>query len=83
MDIKIKMFTLSTCIYCQNTKAFLKSLDVPFDYIDVDLLTPDEKPKIMREIRNLTASVSFPTIVIGEKIVTGYRPDEIRKALGL
>jgi glutaredoxin len=37
----------------------------------------------MREIRDLTTSVSFPTIVIGEKIVTGYRPDEIRKALGL
>jgi len=83
MDIKVKMYTLSTCIYCQNTKAFLKSLDVPFDYIDVDKLSPDEKPRIMQEIRDLTTSVSFPTIVIGEKIVTGYRPDEIRKALGL
>jgi len=77
------MYTLSTCIYCQNSKALLKSLEIPFDYIDVDLLSPDEKPRIMREIRNLTPSVSFPTIVIGDQIVIGYRPDEIKKALGI
>jgi len=83
MDKKVKLYALSTCIYCQNTKAFLKDLQVEYDSVEVDLLEKDQKLAVVREIHKITPTVAFPVIVIGEKVITGYRPDEIKKALGL
>ncbi len=80
---KVKLYALSTCIYCQNTKAFLNDRNVPFDCVEVDLLDDRAKLQILREIRALTPQVAFPVVVIGETVITGYRPEEIKKALGI
>ncbi|HRS91287.1 MAG TPA: glutaredoxin family protein [Candidatus Marinimicrobia bacterium] len=83
MDKKVKFYALSTCIYCQNTKAFLKSLGIEYDSIDVDLLDKEQKLAVIREIHKLTPTVAFPVIVSGDNVIVGYRPEEIKKALGL
>jgi glutaredoxin-like protein NrdH len=83
LDKKVKLYALSTCIYCQNTKALLDSHQIEYDCTDVDLLDPTEKAEVMRTIRKICPTISFPTIIIGEIIIQGYRPEEIRKALDL
>jgi len=83
MGKPVKIYALSTCIYCQNTKAFFKQNGVFYECVDVDLLDETEKTATLRKIRKLVPSVVFPTILIGDEIVQGYKPDVLRKLLNL
>ncbi len=82
---RVMMYTLSTCGFCKSAKAFMHANDVPFDYIDVDLLDTEEKRRVLREAREIAKMdrISFPLIVIGETVIVGFKEYEIRKALGL
>ena len=80
----IKMFTLSTCIWCKRTKQFLADLGVEYQYIDVDLLSIEEKEATMDELKRWNERCSFPTLVINEdKCIIGFREGEIKEALGI
>ena len=82
---RVKMYTLSTCGFCKSAKAFMHANEVPFDYIDVDLLEREEKRRVLREAREIAKMdrISFPLVVIGETVIVGFKEYEIRKALGL
>ena len=43
----------------------------------------EERKAILEDIRKFNPRCSFPTIVIGEKVIVGYKEDEIKGALGL
>ncbi len=79
----VKLYALSTCSHCRNTKDLLNNCGVEYECIDVDKLTGDERKAMVEEIRQINPSCSFPTIVIGGKIIVGFREDEIREALNL
>lgn len=83
MTVKVKMYTLSTCSHCKATKEFMNDNKVEYEYIDVDLLDGDDRRSIMEEVKKINSHVSFPTIIIGERIIIGFREDEIREVLGL
>ena len=82
---QVMMYTISTCGFCKAAKAFLQEQGVPFDFIDIDLLDQEEKRKTLREAREKAGRdrLSFPTILIGDTVIIGFREHEIRKALGL
>lgn len=78
---KVKLYTLSTCIWCKKTKKYLDELGVAYDYIDVDLLPTGEREKVEKEMDNWRAD-SFPLIIVDNKeCIRGYEPDEIKKRL--
>jgi len=79
----VKLYSLSTCSHCKATKKFLGECVVKYEFVDVDLLDGDEREAILNDIMELNPRCSFPTIIIGEKVIVGYRETEIRKALGL
>ncbi|MCK9263238.1 MAG: glutaredoxin family protein [Desulfomonilia bacterium] len=83
MTVKVKMYTLSTCSHCKATKEFMNDNKVEYEYVDVDLLDGDDRRSIMEEVKKINSHVSFPTIIIGERIIIGFREDEIREVLGL
>jgi glutaredoxin len=56
---------------------------VEYRFTDVDLLDQEERVLILEELRALNPRCSFPTIVINDKEIVGYREEEIREALGL
>ena len=49
----------------------------------MDLLEGDERKAILDDIKKLNPKCSFPTIIIGESVIVGYKEDEIKEALGL
>lgn len=83
-DRRTVFYGLSTCIWCKRTRQFLEDQHVEFDYVYVDKLKGEERAEAVEEIRAWNKAVSFPTIVIDDKeCVIGYKPEEIKKALGL
>jgi glutaredoxin len=80
---KVRLFALSTCIWCKKTKEFLSSMKVAFDFIYVDLLKGNERSEAIAEVKKYNPSISFPTLVIGEKCIVGLKEKEIKEALGL
>lgn len=79
----VKLYTLSTCSHCKAAKEYMKELGVRYEYTDVDLLQGEERQQTIDEVRKINQRLSFPTIVIGDTVIVGNNPDEIRKALGL
>jgi glutaredoxin-like protein NrdH len=78
---RIMLYALSTCIWCKKTRELLQSSGVAFDYIYVDLLKGEERAQAMDEIKKYNPSTSFPTLVINEKAIIGFREKEIKEAL--
>ncbi len=83
MPQKVKIFTLSTCSHCKATKKFLNDNSIKFDFVDVDQFQGAEREKILEDVVQYNPQRSFPTIIIGDKIIIGFKEDDIRKALGI
>jgi len=79
----VKMYTLSTCSHCRATKKFLSDCEIKYDFVDVDLLEGEERQAIIEDVKKFNPRCSFPTIIIGERVIVGFKEDEIREALGL
>ena len=80
----IRMYALSTCVWCKRTKKFFDDLGVEYEFIDVDQLEKSEKDECMAEVRRWNERGSFPTIVVnGETCIVGFKEEDIKKAIGV
>ena len=81
---KVFIYALSTCVWCKMTKQYMKDNSVEFEFVDVDLVTEDDRDKIRKHIQDLGGSLSYPTIIVDEKkVITGFRKDLFKKELEL
>jgi len=81
MAQKVMMYTLSTCSHCRATKRFLDDNDIEYSYSDVDQLHGEERSAVLEEVKKVNPRLSFPTIIIGDNIIVGFKENEIREAL--
>jgi len=79
----VKLYALSTCSHCKATKKFLNDCEIRYGVTEVDLLEGEERQAILEDVRKFNPRCSFPTIIIGDKVIVGYREDDIKEALGL
>ncbi|MGD8258930.1 MAG: glutaredoxin family protein [Desulfobacterales bacterium] len=79
----VKIFSLSTCSHCRATKKFLGDCTIKYEFIDVDLLKGDERKAIIADVKKFNPRCSFPTIIIGDKVIVGFKEKEIKEALGM
>ena len=78
------IYALSTCGWCKKTKQFLRDNGVEYEYLDVDTAGKEEREEAIKELRARKAPLGFPIIVVdGERLIVGYRVDELREALSL
>lgn len=78
---RILLYALSTCVWCRKTKQLLDELGADYNFIDVDLLSGEERNKILEEIKKLNPRCSFPTMAIDDKCIIGFDEQKIREAL--
>ena len=78
-----KLYSLSTCSHCKACKRFLGECGIEYEFTDVDMLSEEDRKPILDEIKQLTSKCAFPTLIIGEKVIVGFKEQEIREALGL
>lgn len=79
----VTLYSLSTCAHCKSTKKLLDSCTVKYEFKDVDLLDGEERQAILDDLKKFNPRCTFPTMIIGDKVVVGYREEEIKEALGL
>jgi len=79
----VKLYALSTCSHCKSTKKLLDECTVEYQVVDVDLLEGEERKAILEDVKKINPRCSFPTVIIGEKVIVGYKEKEIKEALGL
>jgi glutaredoxin-like protein NrdH len=81
---KVTLYALSTCAWCKMTKQFLKENDIEYEYIDVDLCQEEDKQRIRDHIQSKGGPLSYPTVIIDDDLlITGFRKDELKEALGI
>ncbi len=77
----IRLFALSTCVWCKKTKKLLDKLDVAYDFVYVDLLSGEKRDEVMDEVEKWNPRCSFPTIVINDQAIAGFKEDQIKEKL--
>jgi glutaredoxin-like protein NrdH len=82
-DQKVKIFSLSTCSHCRESKRFLGDCKIKYEFVDVDMLDGEERKAILADVKKYNPKCSFPTIVIGDKVIVGFKEDKIKEALGI
>jgi ferredoxin-thioredoxin reductase catalytic subunit/glutaredoxin len=61
----------------------LSDMNVEYQAIIVDLMSAEEKEKAVQEMKKVNPRCTFPTLVYGDKVVVGMKPQEIKDMLGL
>ena len=80
---EVKVFSLSTCSHCKATKKYLSDCTIKYEFVDVDLLKGDERKAIIEDVKKFNPRCSFPTIIIGDKVIVGFKEKEFQEALGM
>jgi glutaredoxin len=78
---RVALYALSTCGWCRKTKELLRGEEVEYEFIDVDLLTGEERLRVSDEVRNLNPRGNYPVLRVDDCVIVGYDPDKIREAL--
>ncbi len=79
----VKIFSLSTCSHCKATQKYLSDCTIKYEFVEVDLLKGDERKAIIADVKKFNPRCSFPTIIIGNKVIVGFKEKEIKEALGM
>jgi glutaredoxin-like protein NrdH len=83
-DHKVTVYALSTCVWCKMTKQFLNDNGIAYEFVDVDLLDEKDKSKVHETILSKGGSLSYPTTIVDDKtVITGFRKDQLKEALGI
>jgi glutaredoxin-like protein NrdH len=81
---KVFLYTLSTCGWCKKTKEFLKENKVQYEYIDLDKCTKEDQKTAVEQLKEKKLPIAFPIIIINnEKVIQGFKKDQVAEALGL
>jgi len=83
MSDPIRVYALSTCIHCKHAKEYLDQCGVEYTPVHVDWMTGQERTDALTELKEHNPAQSFPTIIIGDTVIVGFKKGEIEKALGI
>ncbi len=78
---KIKLFALTTCVWCKKTIDLLEKNKIQFELIYIDKLKGKEREKALNAIRRYNPRISFPTLVVEDEIIVGFDEERIKKVL--
>lgn len=81
--MSIKVYTLSTCLYCEKTIEFLRSNGIEFETLIMDQLSGKEQEKAVAEAYRLSGQRSYPVTDVNGTGVIGYDIQRFKKLLGI
>ncbi len=78
MAKSVKVYSTSTCPYCNMAKAFLKENNIPFEEVDVG-----QDRDAAQEMMEKSGQMSVPVIDVDGQIVIGFDKKALSKELGV
>jgi glutaredoxin len=81
MATEVRLYTLSTCPYCDKAKQYFAERGIPFRFADYDLVDEATQAQIQSDMEAAGAS-GFPFARIGNETVEGYAPRRYSELLG-
>jgi glutaredoxin len=82
-SVKVELYTLSTCPWSKNAKAYLDEKHVQYEYVDYDLADGGMQVAIRQEMVARGAG-AFPFAKFGEAdFIVGFNPEAYARLLGL
>ncbi len=82
-ECEVKLYSLSTCSHCKDTKEFLNQCGIKYQCIEVDKLDLEQRKKVLVELKKIKPECAFPTIIIGDQVIIGLQKEEIKGLLGI
>jgi len=76
--VEVKVYTTSSCPWCNVVKEFLMEHNVEFEEINVGA----NHAAAMKMVRK-SGSMGVPQVEIGGRMIVGFDEDAIREALGI
>ena len=73
----VKIYTTPTCQWCKKTKEFMKKEKIMFKEIDVS-----DDQDAAEEMMKKSGQMGVPVLDIDGKIIIGFNPEAIKKAVG-
>ena len=73
----IVLYALQTCSHCKDLKRWLTEQGVTFRTVHVDMLVGAERNDTMRYLRRINPTISFPTLIVGEATIVGFKKEKI------
>lgn len=64
----VKLYTTTPCGFCTQAKALLAARGVAYDEVDLD-----KDPEGRAALVALTGQMTFPQILVGERVLGGFR----------
>jgi glutaredoxin len=71
----VVIYTTDNCPHCRHAKHWLKQREIPF--LDLNVGKPG---KIQKQFYHMGGR-SVPLFMIGEKMITGFNPNQLQKIL--
>ena len=62
---------------------FLQHHQIAFRTVYMDLLVGAERNEEMRRLRRINPACSFPTIIVSQEVIVGFKEEKLRRLLSL
>lgn len=80
----VRVYSLSTCAWCNKLKDFLNKRGVKYRYIDLDTAEEDERQETVQFLDSIYEKWGFPSLLFDERVLLcGYKESDILETLGL
>jgi glutaredoxin len=56
---------------------------VDYDHVDVDKTEGQERQDVIEEVKKYNPRTTFPTVLINEEVIIGFKEDELKEKLDL
>jgi glutaredoxin len=80
---QVTLYALQNCGHCREAKKFLQQHQIAFRTIYMDLLFGEERSETMRRLKSLNPATSFPTIIVDQEVIVGFKEKKLRRVLSL
>ena len=74
--LKVKVYSSPHCMWCTKLKEYFKKKEIEYEEINVL-----ENKDAAEEMIAKSGQMTIPVTEIGDKIIVGYKPDEIEEHL--
>lgn len=74
----VKVYSTSTCPFCEQLKNFLRGNDVEFEDIDVSESEEDKEEMVEK-----SGQMGVPVVDVDGEVVIGFKKDKLKELLDL